>query len=218
MYKSKFIIGFIPGAVSVPRDPVAAVRFTISGSWEYWDLPFNTKVGIRDSALDVRADGTSWLKVTSEKGWVNHRSMSAACPYVPPVLPTVERPKIPIPQPYALTVYFSPPGSDRILEADEDKIVKWFERLPSATRGKIIAGTLSIILEGYASTTQSKPANRELSRRRAMKVQRILQDIAGSNAQFTVHAYGEYKAATADAVEKASERRVRIFVQDMIYR
>jgi len=218
LYKSKFIIGFAPGTASVPRDPVAAVRFTISGSWEVWDLPFNTKVGIRDSALNVRADGASWIKVTSEKGWVNHRSMTAACPLVPPIAPKLEPTKVAIPQPYQLTVYFSPAGSDRIREADEDKIVKWFERLPSSTRGKIIAGALPVILEGYASTTQSKPANRELSRRRAVKVQRILQDIAGSNARFDVHAYGEYKAATADSIEDASERRVRVFVQDLLYR
>jgi OmpA family len=217
LYKSKFLIAFAPGAASVSRDPVAAVRFSISGSWEVWDIPFNTKVGIR-GALNVRADGSASIQVTSEKSWVNHRSMTGACPAMAPVLPKIEPPKIPVPRPYQLVVYFSPQGSDRIREADEDKIVKWFEALPSTTRGKIIAGTLPIILEGYASTTQDKTANRELSRRRALRVQRILQDIAGSAAKFNVYAYGEYKAGTRDKVEDASERRVRIFVMDITYR
>ncbi len=217
LYKSKFLISFAPGAASVPRDPVAAVRFSISGSWEVWDIPFNTKVGIR-GALNVKADGSASIQVTSEKGWVNHRSMTGACTVQAPVLPKVEPPKIMIPQIHQLTVFFTPAGSDRIREADETKIVKWFEALPSTTRGKIIAGTLPIILEGHASSTQSGPANRELSRRRAQRVQRILQDIAGSATKFTIHAFGEYKAATADKVEDPKERRVRIFVMDTVYR
>jgi outer membrane protein OmpA-like peptidoglycan-associated protein len=217
LYKSKFLITFVPGASSVPRDPVAAVRFSISGSWEVWDIPFNTKVGIR-GALNVKADGSASIQVTSEKQWVNHRSMTGACTAISPVAPKVDLPKIPIPQLHQLVVYFSPAGSDRIRETDEDKIVKWFQALPGTTRGKIIAGTLPIILEGHASTTAAKSANRELSRRRAQRVQRILQDIAGSAAQFTVHAFGEYKAGTRDKVEDPKERRVRIFVMDMAYR
>ena len=115
-------------------------------------------------------------------------------------------------------VYFHPPGSDRIREGDERNIVRWLESLPAATRGKISAGTLPVTLEGYASTTQGAAENRELSRRRVLKVQRILQDIAGSGARFDVHAYGEHKAGTADRVEDAAERRVRIFVMDTVFR
>jgi outer membrane protein OmpA-like peptidoglycan-associated protein len=220
LYKSKFNISFAPDKLSVPRDPVAAVRFTIAGSWEKWQLPLNTKVSFGGS-LDVRADGFYAVRITSEKDWVSHRSISYPCPFVLPVIPAppkVVPPKIPIPVTSQLQVFFSPPGSDRIVEADEDKIVKWFQALPSATRGKISAGTLPISIEGYASTTAGKPFNRELSRRRALKVQRILQDIAGSAAQFRVNAFGEYQAATADRVESPTERRVRITVTDITYR
>lgn len=217
LYKSKFIIGFAPGAASVDRDPVAAVRFSISGSWELWDIPFNTKVGF-SGALNVRADGSSSIHVTGERDWVNHRSMSAACPAILPAVPPVQLPSIPIPQPHHFTVYFHPPGSDRIREGDERNIVRWFESLPASTRGKISSGALPVNLEGYASTTQGSAANRDLSRRRALRVQRILQDIAGSRAQFIVHAYGEHKAGTADRVEDATERRVRIFVMDIVVR
>jgi outer membrane protein OmpA-like peptidoglycan-associated protein len=218
LYKSKFIITFAPGPASVELDPVAAVRFSISGSWELWDLPFNTKVGFR-GALNVRADGSASIDhLTSERNWVNFRSMSAACPVVAPVRPQIQVPAIPIPQPHQLTVYFHPPGSDRIREGDERNIVRWFESLPATTRGKISAGTLPVTLEGYASTTQGSAANRDLSRRRALRVQRILQDIAGSRAQFIVHAYGEHKAGTPDRVEDAAERRVRIFVMDIVVR
>jgi OmpA family protein len=219
LYKSKFSITFAPGAASADSNPIAAVRFSISGSWEHWDLPFNTKVGIRSGSIDVRADGSSSINnLRSERDWVNFRTIGAACPVAPPVLPSVEVPRVPIPQPYGLTVYFHPPGSDRIREADEGNIVRWFEALPSATRGKISSGALPVTLEGYASTTQSAPANRELSRRRALRVQRILQDIAGSATKFVVHAYGEYRAGTRDRVETQSERRVQVFVMDTIYR
>jgi hypothetical protein len=85
LFKSKFIINFVPGAASVPRDPVAAVRFTISGYWEFFRLTFNTKVGLK-GALDVRADGSASIQVTSERNWVNHRSMSGACPMVSPMV------------------------------------------------------------------------------------------------------------------------------------
>jgi outer membrane protein OmpA-like peptidoglycan-associated protein len=135
-----------------------------------------------------------------------------------PVLPKIEPPKVPIPIISQLNVFFSPPGSDRIRDADEARIVKWFQMLPATTRGKISAGTLPISIEGYASTTAGGAFNRELSHRRAVRVQRILQDIAGSSAQFRVNAYGKYQAGTADKVENANERRVRISVTDMTYR
>jgi hypothetical protein len=218
LYKSKFIVTFAPDRASVELDPVAAVRFSIGGSWEHWDLPFNTKVGF-SGALNVRADGSASVNnFRSERDWVNFRSMTAACPVVPPVLPRVEVPRVPIPQPHLLTVYFNPPGSDRIREGDERNIVRWFDAIPSQTRAKISAGTLPIILEGYASTTQGAPENRELSRRRALRVQRILQDVAGSAARFDVRAYGEYRAGTPDRVEAPAERRVQISVVDTVYR
>ena len=213
LYKSKFVISFAPTPASVESDPIYVVQFTISGSWEHWDLPFNTKVGF-DGVLTVRADGASSLRLTSERNWVNVRSMSAACPIVLPTVPRVEVPRVQIPQTYQLTVYFNPAGSDRIREGDERNIVRWLESLPGTTRGKISSGTLPITLEGYASTTQGAAANRDLSRRRVLRVQRILQDIAGSRAQFDVRAYGEHRASTPDRVEDAAERRVRIFVID----
>src|SRR5262249_38590870 len=59
--------------------------------------------------------------------------------------------------------------------------------------------------------TGSVTNNRELSRRRALRVQQILRDFA-PNAQLQVFAHGEYYAATPDKVESPQERRVRITV------
>jgi outer membrane protein OmpA-like peptidoglycan-associated protein len=198
MVMSEFSIRFVGQPYSVPKDPIAEVLFQISGRWD----PVGKGVDSFWGQLYVRADGQVRLSVKSEQGWVRQESISGKCPaIVPPTVVTA-----------FWDVFFSPPGSDRIRPGDEQKIVDWYNRLLADVRGRIRAGSLPIKIEGYASTTQPGPANRELSRLRASRVQRILQDIAGSNARFQAFAYGEYRARTADQVEAPNERRVRISV------
>ena len=101
-------------------------------------------------------------------------------------------------------------GRDRFEEHTERHVVGWFAGLPTHVRRAIESGSAPIVLRGRASTTQPGPANRELSRRRAQRVQQILQDTAGSNAHFQIFALGEYQARTTG--EASTERVVEIEV------
>jgi hypothetical protein len=207
MIESEFSIRFVGQPYSVQRDPVAEVLFKISGRWD----PVGRGVDSFWGELNVRADGRVRLWVKSEQGWVRDEPfilLTSICRIVAPSLPPA-----PLPSTTAFwDVFFSPPGSDMIRPGDEQKIVQWYNRLPPDVQRRVQAGELSITLEGHASTTQPGPANRELSRRRGLRVQRILQDIAGSNVRFQVFAFGEYRAGTPDEVEDPSKRRVRISI------
>lgn len=125
----------------------------------------------------------------------------------------VPRPQTPTPQTimYATQAHFAV-RSDRVEIGTEEHIVRWYMSLPEDVKSSVRAGSTPIVLEGRASTTQPAPANRELSRRRAERVQQILRDIAGSQAQFQLSALGEYQARTADEVEELTERRVEISI------
>jgi hypothetical protein len=205
MTMSTFSIEFSGLPHSVPLDPVAEVAFQISGRWN----PVGSgQVALRESYLYVRADGRVRLHVTSELGWVRHERITGTCPVIPPMPPPAPRPIV---TPF-WEIHFSPPGSARIREGDERKLVEWYQRLLPDVRRRIEAGELPIRIDGYASTTQPGPANRVLSRRRAETAQKILQDIAGSQARFDIYGHGEYQAGTPDRVESLAERRVKVSV------
>jgi hypothetical protein len=204
MIMSTFSITFAGIPHSVPTDPVAEVNFQISGQWN----PVGRGLVALRGNLFVRADGQVRLTVTSERGWVRHERVTGACPIIRPVPPS---PPGPVVTPY-WEIFFSPPGSARIRAGDERALVDWYRRLLPPIRARIEAGTLPIRIDGYASTTQPGPANRELSSRRAETAKRILQHIAGSRARFETFAHGEYRAGTPDRVESLQERRVRVSV------
>ena len=204
MTMSTFSIEFSGMPHSVPTDPVAEVVFQIGGRWN----PVGSGLVALSGNLYVRADGRVRLTVTSERGWVRHERITGTCPFIQPVPPPAPRPIV---TPF-WEIHFSPPGSARIREGDERKLVEWYRRLLPDVRLRIEAGTLPIRIDGYASTTQPGPANRELSNRRAEAAKKILQHIAGSRARFDVFGHGEYKAGTPDRVESLAERRVRVSV------
>lgn len=202
MTTSTFSITFAGLPHSVPQDPVAEVNFQISGEWD----PHGPGLVQLWGNLFVRADGQVRLNVTSERRWVRHERITGSCPIIRPAPPPPRRPPII----GFWEIIFSPPGSARIQERGERDLVTWYRGLAQPIRRAIEAGRLPLRIDGYASTTQPGPANRELSRRRAEVVKRILQDVAGSRARFAVFAHGEYRARTPDRVESAPERRVRV--------
>lgn len=158
--------------------------------------------GSNVGAQEVVGGGFSGSDTTPRVGgWSNSFAVDLVVP----------RPAAPIPTTYVTNIHFDV-NSDTIEEGGERHIVGWYRGLPADARQSIEDGNSTITLSGHASTTQPGPANRELSRRRAQRVQQILQDIAGSNARFRVHAYGEYRAGTLDDVEDHDERRVNIDV------
>lgn len=204
MIMSTFSITFAGIPHSVPADPVAEINFQIGGQWN----PVGSGLVALRGNLFVRADGRVQLNVTSERGWVRHERTTGSCTTIAPVPPPRPRTRV---TPF-WEIFFSPPGSARIRAGDEQALVNWYRRLLPQVRTRIEAGSLPIRIDGYASTTQPGPANRELSRRRAEAARRILQDISGSRTRFEVFAHGEYRAATADRVESLQERRVRVSV------
>jgi outer membrane protein OmpA-like peptidoglycan-associated protein len=121
----------------------------------------------------------------------------------------------PKPSPILIThladVHFAA-GSDRIEEAGEVHVVSFYRGLPSDVRKAVEQGATEIVLRGHASTTAGFAFNRDLSRRRSLRVKQILQDIAGADARINVSGVGKYEARTADNVEDISERRVDIEV------
>ena len=98
-----------------------------------------------------------------------------------------------------------------VLENERHPIT-WYDSLPSDVRGAIERGELEIELRGYASTTRGDTFNRELSGRRADRVEEILRAVASSKARFHKYPMGEFRARTGDEVESDQERRVEMTV------
>jgi len=213
LVSSTFSINFTAMAHSPSSDPKAAIRYQIGGVWD----PAGRGIDSFWGYLQVKSDGTMTLLVQSEQGWVSSRADSFGEVSTEPVEgePTPETPEPPPPpEPVMhLTDVTFEAGSDRITAGDEEALVSWYLGLPENGRRQIEDGSLQIVLEGHASTTQPGPANRLLSRRRVQRVQEILQDIAGSDARFRTFARGEYEAGTPDEVEDENERIVLVSVE-----
>jgi outer membrane protein OmpA-like peptidoglycan-associated protein len=132
-----------------------------------------------------------------------------------PPLPCPQPPiRLPKPRHYSLTVYFSPPGSANVKASEQQKLFDWYSGLPPSVQAKIKQGRPTIVLEGFASTTQPAPANKRLSERRAVQVRNALMAIIGPGAKYMLYPWGESKAKTPDEVEDPKERRVRVSVTD----
>lgn len=206
LYSSTFTIRFVGQQYSVPRAPVAEVLFQISGRWNpvgRGDVSFSGE-------LLLKADGTVTLRnFTSERNWVWVGQPPTSCSRVAPWTPPA--PIVPTRMPVVRTVYFQP-GSDRIVEDDERRLMAWFRTFGPVTKASIARGDSPVQVEGFASTTQGGPANLRLSRRRAERVAQLIRDALGSNTAVNVFARGEYQARTSDRVEAASERRAVITI------
>ena len=202
---SSFTATFEGREYSVRTDPVAEVVFLISGQWDPWGRGYVSFEG----KLYVKADGSVRLTdFRSERNWVWVGTRPAGCERVAPAPPPVPPRDIVLPIPFV--VYFSPPGSDRLREGDEQRLARWILGLAPPLRQSLEQGRSPIRVDGYASTTQPAPANRDLSRRRAERVARLLRDLLGPGARLEVRAFGEHLARTPDRVENPRERRVII--------
>lgn len=189
-----------PGAA-----PVAEIMFQLTGNWD----PVGRGNVSYSGELKVGADGSATLSVTSERNWVTVGQAPAPCARVAPWVPPP--PVVPSYAPVGRTVFFQP-GSDRMVEADERRLMAWFQTFGPVTKANIARGASTVRVEGFASTTQGGPANLALSRRRAERVAQLIRDALGSSTPVNVFARGEYQARTPDRVEAQAERRAVITI------
>jgi hypothetical protein len=219
LYKSTLEIHFNDVPLDLQEDPVAHIRFYITGTFEKWDPISNDRYAI-EGTLDIRADGSATVSLTSDDNMVRADPISNSCQVI---TPKIEIPKIPVPRHYELTVFFAREGLWKLRDGEADKIANWYwgrdpalKGLPQSTRNKIESGQLKIVVEGYASTTKGTQFNLDLSKKRANTVKAVLV-IAGDKAQdnIIIFPFGEWKAGTPDEVADPKERRARITVDDL---
>lgn len=189
--------------------PVAEVMFQLAGRWDpvgRGDVSFN-------GDLLVTAAGRVRLNVRSELDWVTVGTPPTACALATPWTPPAPRAAVRVP---ITNFVFFAPGSDRVVEADERRLMAWLIGLAPGIKASIARGDSPIRVEGYASTTAGGPANLVLSRRRAERVARLIRDALGSQTSVNVLARGEYTARTADRVEAQSERRAVVTIDHLV--
>lgn len=205
MHSSTFDITFFPVIHGSNTDPVAKIKFLISGEWNpvgYGDYSFWSSSNV--DGLLVKATGeVSRPNIGSELNTVQAGAFNRLSDSGSPLSRLVET---------FLDVFFPQPGSDRVKPGTEEEIVAWYKRLPRNIREQIETGSTPVQIYGYASRTGSVTINRELSNKRAVRVMQILRDFAGPNAQLEIFARGEFEAVTPDKVESPQDRRVRITV------
>jgi hypothetical protein len=185
--------------------PAAEVMFQLAGRWDpvgRGDVSFNGE-------LLVTSTGGVRLTVRSERNWVTVGTAPLACPGVAPWTPPVARPAVRLP---IINLVFFAPASDRLVEADERRVMQWLLNLAPGIKTSIARGNSPVRVEGYASTTAGGPANLALSRRRAQRVAQLIRDALGSDTRVQILARGEYSARTPDRVEAAGERRAVITI------
>lgn len=104
--------------------------------------------------------------------------------------------------------------SDRVLEGEEVRLSNWFLELPSSLQRQIREGKRQILITGLASTTGNVAHNRDLSLRRAQRVERILSSLAGEHAGIETRGMGEIptRRVSADGMESPVYRIARISI------
>lgn len=206
---STFSTTWLGQAHSLPSDPVAQVKFQLTGRWDPMgrgDFDFS-------GGLLVGADGTVQLTVRQDGNWVRVESAPRACARIAPWTPPPPRPAVRAP---IINFVFFKPNSATLVEADERRLMTWLNGFSPALKASIANGDSPIQAEGFASTTQGGPANVRLSRQRAERVAQLIRDALGSNTRVNVLARGEYQARTPDRVEAQAERRVVITINHLV--
>ena len=206
LVQSTFSVDFTPQAFSPENEPVAKIKYLISGRWN--------PVGTGDESFDGQflvdaAGNLSDLRVSSPESWLTlgEHSQVGGGPVPVPTKATD-----------ATQVHFDAVGSDRLTEANTRHLYSFFQGLTPAVQAEVKAGTLPIQLVGRASTTGTVQFNQQLGRRRANAVAAVFRDLAGSFAQINISVAGELGARTKDAVEDTLERRVDVSITYDVYR
>lgn len=110
-------------------------------------------------------------------------------------------------------VLFERPGQKTVSRREEADLLAWYMSLGEPTRELLREGGEKVKVDGYASTTDRAPNNRELARDRADAVMGILRDFGAK--EFDDAALGEYDAMEDDPsaeVEDAARRKVVVEV------
>lgn len=201
LVSSTFHIAFHPVASSAPAEPQARITYVINGRWD----PVGSGDYSFEGELVLRADGTCTIAITradENRVWAPGDTFT-------------NRRDTALPGPTIVAswhdVFFSPAGSDRIVEGAERQLLDWLGgQLGTDIGPNLRNGATPIQVHGHASTTGELGANRDLSRRRAERVERVLRDTLGPNARIEIFAHGEREAGTPDEAEDATKRRVRV--------
>jgi outer membrane protein OmpA-like peptidoglycan-associated protein len=183
LYKSKFDITFAGKELSLPEDPVAVIRYYISGTWEKWGPITSDRYKI-EGELDVGADGSAKLNIRSDDNRVLADPMTNSCP--------ISTPYVPVKKSYQLPILFRF-NKDDVSETYARQINDWVAGWPRETQEKVASGDITVHIEGFASRPGKGLYNFDLSERRAENTKKILRGFTGSNAKFDMRHYGAYR-------------------------
>ena len=183
LYKSKFDITFAGKDLSLPEDPVAVIRYYISGTWEKWGPISSDRYKI-EGELDVGADGSARLNIRSDDNRVLADPMTNSCP--------ITAPYVPVRKNYSLPILFRF-NKDDISETYARQMDAWVAGWPRETQEKVASGDITVHVEGFASRPGTGLYNSNLSERRAENTKKILRRSTGSNTKFDTRAYGAYR-------------------------
>jgi outer membrane protein OmpA-like peptidoglycan-associated protein len=181
--KSKFDITFAGKDLSLPADPVAVIRYYISGTWEKWGPISSDRYKI-EGELDVSADGSARLNVRSDDNRVLTDPMTNSCPITGPYAQVRKH--------YSLPILFRF-NKDDISETYARQMDAWVASWPRETQEKVASGDITVRIEGFASRPGTGLYNSDLSERRAENTKKMLRRFTGSNTKFDTRAYGAYR-------------------------
>jgi outer membrane protein OmpA-like peptidoglycan-associated protein len=182
----KFDITFTGKDHSLPEDPVAVIRYYISGTWEHWrPFPYSNDRYKIEGELDVSADGSAKLNIRSDDNRVLADPMTD-CPITP-----VTAPYVPVKKSYSLPILFRF-NKDDVSETYARQMNDWVASWPCEIQEKVASGDITVHIEGFASRPGKPLYNLKLSRRRMKNVEEILKNLAG-NFKCDPRAYGAYR-------------------------
>jgi len=188
LHTDKFDITFAGKDFSLPEDPVAVIRYYISGTWEHWrPFPYSNDRYKIEGELDVSADGSARLNIRSDDNRVLADPMTNDCPITP-----ITAPYVPVKKSYSLPILFRF-NKDNVSETYARQMNDWVAGWPRATQEKVASGDVTVHIEGFASRPGTGLYNSDLSERRAENTKAILRRFTGSNTKFDTRGYGAYR-------------------------
>jgi outer membrane protein OmpA-like peptidoglycan-associated protein len=114
-------------------------------------------------------------------------------------------------------VMFDPQGSDTISEKEMKRLKNWIVELKKddVRYRRLVAGAITVNVEGHASATGKGQFNQDLSGKRADKVIKLLKEYLGSSLKVVRFAFGEDDPTIPRIHEKddPAERRADIWFE-----